>query len=46
MNTHLTPESKVLNFGFEVAHVGDLRAVFTKEERKHVSKTHTYCVTE
>lgn len=32
MNTHLTPEFEVLNFGFKVAHVGDLRAVFSEDK--------------
>lgn len=34
--THLTPESEVLNFSFEVSNVGDLWSIFTvaKERKK------------
>lgn len=32
LNTHLTPESKVLDFGFEVTHVSDLRTIYSKEK--------------
>lgn len=32
--THLTPESEVLHFGFEVPNISDLRAILSVKVRK------------
>lgn len=38
--THLAPEPEVLDFGFEVSNVGDLRSIFPVTNMVNV----TYCV--